>query len=315
MAMATYNGAAHLREQLDSFRAQQRLPDELVVSDDGSTDGTTELIQAFAARAPFEVSIHRNPERLGYSQNFARAASLSTGDLVSFSDQDDKWYPEKLSTVCEEFARNSDAQLVVNNQDIAVAGLEPSGRTMLDNVRALGYGDAYFTSGCCMTVRRSFLDLVLPFPDTVAYDHWCGHMADLLGVRRLIETSLQAYRRHSGNTSNDVSAEVSPSMMSVMKRYGLRDARPGWNDEIAIKQLYAERLQQKREVAAKLSSPERVDAALKSIDGDIRWLRERLAMLELPRVKRSGKVISRWCSGFYDRKFGWKSAAKDLVRP
>ena len=76
IAMATYNGERFIREQLDSFAAQSRLPDQLVMCDDGPTDRTVAIAEEFAASAPFAVTVRRNPGRLGYSDNFSRAISL-----------------------------------------------------------------------------------------------------------------------------------------------------------------------------------------------------------------------------------------------
>ena len=66
VAMATFNGARYIRRQLDSPAAQSELPAELVVTDDGSTDGTLDVVEDFARAAPFPVSIRKNPTGLGY---------------------------------------------------------------------------------------------------------------------------------------------------------------------------------------------------------------------------------------------------------
>ena len=97
IAMATWNGARYLREQLDSFRAQSRLPDELVVCDDHSTDGTTAILEEFRRTAPFHVNILVNPKQIGYVGNFEQAVEMCEGDVILLSDQDDVWLPEKLA--------------------------------------------------------------------------------------------------------------------------------------------------------------------------------------------------------------------------
>ena len=60
IAMATYNGERFIREQLNSLAAQTRLPDELVVVDDGSVDRTLEILEQFKRKAAFAVRIFRN---------------------------------------------------------------------------------------------------------------------------------------------------------------------------------------------------------------------------------------------------------------
>ena len=79
IAMATYNGAKYIRDQLDTLGRQTLPPVELVVTDDGSTDATLSIVEAFSAVAPFPVRIIRNTNRLGYEENFLKAASLCAG--------------------------------------------------------------------------------------------------------------------------------------------------------------------------------------------------------------------------------------------
>lgn len=114
VVMATYNGAQFLEPQLASIAAQTRLPDELVVCDDQSSDETLEIAERFASRAPFEVRVERNPERLGFAGNFLHAARLSRGDLIAWSDQDDVWMPEKLAVCARELESDDKVLLVVH---------------------------------------------------------------------------------------------------------------------------------------------------------------------------------------------------------
>lgn len=97
IAMATFSGARWLEAQLSSSAAQTLLPDELVVTNDGSTDDTAAVVAAFAARAPFPVRFTINPERLRFNGNFARAIALTRGNVVFISDQGDLRYPDKIA--------------------------------------------------------------------------------------------------------------------------------------------------------------------------------------------------------------------------
>src|SRR3954469_7980656 len=76
VALATYNGAPYLAQQLGDLASQSHAPCELIVCDDGSTDDTLAVVRDFAASAPFPVQIHRNPARIGYRQNFIQCAGL-----------------------------------------------------------------------------------------------------------------------------------------------------------------------------------------------------------------------------------------------
>jgi len=120
VAMATYNGAALIEEQLASIAAQTRPPDELVVCDDGSNDGTVEIIERFAQDVPFEVRLIRNEQRLGYGENFMKAGRCSRGDVIAWSDQDDVWMPEKLAVCLHAFEQDPDVLFVEHSTQIGV---------------------------------------------------------------------------------------------------------------------------------------------------------------------------------------------------
>ena len=113
IALATYNGTRYLREQLDSFVAQSRPPDELVITDDNSTDDTISIIKSFASQAPFEIRYSVNEKNIGYTANFERAIQQCTGDLIFLSDQDDIWLPEKIARIEAEFEQNPAALLIM----------------------------------------------------------------------------------------------------------------------------------------------------------------------------------------------------------
>ena len=103
VAMCTYNGERFLPQQLASIAAQTRLPDELVVCDDRSTDRTVAIVREFAASVPFPVKVFENERNLGYSANFEAAIRRCEGDLIALSDQDDIWYPQHLETLQRPF--------------------------------------------------------------------------------------------------------------------------------------------------------------------------------------------------------------------
>lgn len=126
VALATYNGAEFIAEQLESVNAQTRPPDELIVVDDRSTDNTLEIIAEFATRARFPVSVHRNEHNIGYTTSFLSAASLCNGEWIAFCDQDDVWLPEKLATV-ERNAHRRNVVLIAHSAELVSDVLESTG--------------------------------------------------------------------------------------------------------------------------------------------------------------------------------------------
>ena len=96
VVLASYNGAEYIREQLDSLLAQTLQPDEIIVSDDGSTDATWDIVMGYKSRFPILFHVYRNETRLGPHANFKHAFHYAHGDLIAPCDQDDIWLPEKL---------------------------------------------------------------------------------------------------------------------------------------------------------------------------------------------------------------------------
>lgn len=311
IAMATYNGARYLPEQLESFVSQERRPDELVICDDGSNDGTCALVEAFAAHAPFAVHLYRNPVNLGYNRNFARAIGLCTGDMIFVSDQDDVWYPAKIATVIDLLEGHPDASVATNDQDIADADGRATGSTVLANVRNLRFSDDMFEAGCCTALRREWLDLIAPFPDdTVPYDHWITVFATLLGRRLLCETPLQMYRRHESNTSGSVFAVENASAMTLVASSRTIDIRPEYAERIAGNRVIADRL---RTRGGDHAPPGRVAAALAELEAESAAYAARLDTLNSPRLARLPRIARMLTDGTYRRFSGVKSAVKDLV--
>src|SRR4051794_28588047 len=95
--MCTYNGSTYLHEQLASIAQQSRLPDELVLCDDASTDATVSILAEFAQRASFPVNILVNEHNVGSTRSFERAISQCSGQGIALADQDDVWHREKLA--------------------------------------------------------------------------------------------------------------------------------------------------------------------------------------------------------------------------
>jgi glycosyltransferase involved in cell wall biosynthesis len=203
IAMATYNGAKYLQEQLDSFISQTRQPDELVVCDDRSTDETVTILNRFAEAAPFEVKIIVNEENLGCTQNFNNALSLCKGDLIFLSDQDDVWLPQKIAKIEEIVEQDSYNQIFIHDAELVHEDLSPTGLTKQGQVSAAGLPESKFVIGCCMAIRQNFLKYLLPIPTIYPYFHdgWLAHFGRNLQRVRIIPESFQLYRRHGNNTS------------------------------------------------------------------------------------------------------------------
>lgn len=143
VAMATYNGARYLEAQLESISTQRHPPDLLVVSDDGSTDTTANIVQAFQPRSPFPVILLRSEQPSGVIGNFMRAFERCNTDYIAYCDQDDVWHPDKLHA-CMAVAEASRPALIFHRSELVDASLKSQGRSVPENQSAGRYAFPHF---------------------------------------------------------------------------------------------------------------------------------------------------------------------------
>jgi glycosyltransferase involved in cell wall biosynthesis len=318
IAMATYNGELYLGQQLRSIAGQTRLPDELVVCDDRSTDATLTVLEDFARKAPFPVDIRVNPARLGPAFNFDRALSMAHGDLVFLSDQDDVWYPEKLATVEALAATSPDKACFITDALLADEALRSAGATKMAQIREAGLPDSAMVMGCCTAFRQSLLQVLLPLPPGArAHDNWLVQMADLLGVVERREVTLQYYRRHGANVSDFfVNRITRPSALERLGRsvsdHWRRMTRPGGlAGELDFLLAATERLEARPGAVRSLVGA-RSDDVLRDVRALAALLARRHSLRSLPRLARLRPSFALWTRGDY-RKAGLASAVKDLI--
>jgi glycosyltransferase involved in cell wall biosynthesis len=106
VVMCTYNGEKFLEEQLNSILSQSHTVQEIIIVDDCSKDNTWNILTEYQNKYPSLIFIYQNKTNVGYGENFNRALSLSKGDFIAFSDQDDIWVPEKIETLCSIIENN-----------------------------------------------------------------------------------------------------------------------------------------------------------------------------------------------------------------
>ncbi len=202
VAMAAYNGASYLRQQLASILPQLAPGDELIVVDDASEDATCSMVAEFQDA---RIRLLKNPRNLGVLASFERALRNTTGEVIFLSDQDDLWRPDKVHKFLAAFA---DPEVTLVLSDAAVIDAEgnlvcrsffdpyPFRPGVLRNVIRNRY------LGCTMAFRRALLARVLPFPPKVPmHDMWIGMLNDIYGKTCYLDEPLVSYRRHGNNAS------------------------------------------------------------------------------------------------------------------
>ncbi len=205
VAMASYNGERYISQQIDSILSQLRPQDELIISDDGSTDKTVDIIRGYA-QTDSRIKLLHGPGQ-GVMKNFGHALSACRGDILCLCDQDDLWHPDKVDSLLQCFC-STGAVLVMHDARIVDAG----GRPLAPSFFATRHTKAGFFKnlwknsyiGCCMSFRRELLRIILPIPEGIPmHDQFIGLLAEQQGHVELIPRPLIDYRRHGNNVSGD----------------------------------------------------------------------------------------------------------------
>lgn len=218
--LATCNGERFLPEFLDSLDRQSLSDWQLLIRDDGSTDGTPAILEAAARRDPRVVLIRDTAGRLGAAQNFGallQHARRLDAEYAFFADQDDVWQSHKLEhqltlvqqaeaacggpqvpcllhtdlTVVNEYLDTLHPSLA-GQAGVAADRAEPSPLRLLLSRN--------FVTGCASVVNRSLMNVALPFPASVVmHDWWTALCAASFGHVQYVPEPLVLYRQHSGN--------------------------------------------------------------------------------------------------------------------
>ena len=201
VCLATYNGEKYLNQQIDSILQQLRDGDELIVSDDGSTDRTLELLMDYQ-KACDNITVVKGPQD-GFSSNFGNAIMHANNDIIVFSDQDDIWCKNKIVQTCETFKDSSVTTMLHTMFTFRENDLKATGEitiTYHSGVLRNFIKSCYW--GCCMAVRRDFLRRFFPFrTHCVGHDQLIGLMTEKYGKIAFVDQPLIWHRLHTTNTS------------------------------------------------------------------------------------------------------------------
>lgn len=305
IAMATYNGGRYLSRQLKSFTDQDRLPDELIVSDDRSSDNTLAILHEFSRTAPFPVDIQVNAERLGPTLNFDRALSRATGDIVLLSDQDDVWYGTKLAAIEALADSNPDVGCFIFDAMLVDKNLQPGTWTKMEQIALAGLPPTAMVMGCCAAFRRDLLSILLPIPPSVpAHDNWLVQVADLLGQSMRLPEVHQSYRRHESNVSdffvNRLDRPGLPTRLATGALEYIRRATTGGGlfEEYQFLGAAISRMEDRRVEISRLLGPDS-GCIVQGVHARQALLDRRLKVRALPRIRRIPVLLAMWRAGDY----------------
>ena len=248
VVLPTFNGAAYLREQVDSIHRQTLRPLRLLVRDDGSTDGTQALLAELQHHYGSWLHLLPSEENLGCSANVNCLLEASRAPYVALADQDDIWLPEKLAQSLallqrlEQQHRGHLPVLVQSDQERMAADGCRLGRTYVHYQRldprrtapeALALTNV--VTGCTVLVNRPLLDQSLPIPsEALMHDWWLALVASFFGTIGWLPQPTVLYRQHAGNVLG--ARGLGPAYWMTRLRNLLLDPAAGGHTRAALRQ-------------------------------------------------------------------------------
>ncbi len=318
IALATFNGERYLPEQLNSFLNQTLLPDEVVISDDCSTDKTFEIIKNFAKTAPFIVKYWRNDKNIGYGANFSKAMMETQGDFVFLSDQDDVWYFNKIETMIMNYYNYPSYYVYMCDVNITDENLISTGLTKLGQLKSAGFSDKSYVMGAVCMIKKEFLDKCLPVPEKMmAHDSWVVNIASALEKKHITNQVLQDYRRHLENSSHAIINSTIKitrirALMIQIKEYRRNRKSESFGDAISNLEVEITSLER---IIRKFNGIEyqKLQEYIKRKYGHLYLTRERIKIRDYSFIFRLNAVLRMWTKGRYRDISGLRSAFRDIL--
>lgn len=317
VALCTYNGAAFLGDQLRSILNQDTPALEVVIADDGSTDGTLAIIEDVTRghKGPTEIRLVHTDRVGGVTQNFDRAIGQCRGDIVALCDQDDTWEPHKLTVLSEQFVDARAPRLVFSNATLIDEVGAPMPGTLHGGLRLgrreraeLRTGRAFdllirrnVVTGAVAAFSRDLYPRATPFPASWVHDEWLAIIASAIGDVVLVDQALVNYRLHAANQIGVADPGVASRMGRMLQPRGERYVRLRRRSGDLVERLES------------LAAPADV-LALARAKLDFETSR---AAYPRSRVRRLGPVLRRLANGSYARYSSQRrlDAVRDILQP
>ena len=215
VCIATYNGEKYIYEQILSILSQIKSTDEVIISDDNSTDKTLEIIKNL--NDP-RIKLYNNNFKSPI-KNFEFLIDNCNGDLIFLSDQDDIWDHKKVRMHLDIYNNNQSTGLVISDiQLIDKNGVSISKKFFNKKFSSSWINNIFFNNyiGCSISFRSSLKNYILPFPKNLPmHDWWIGVIASLFSNVIYINEKLVFYRIHEHNFT-------SKNKYSLLKKIQMR---------------------------------------------------------------------------------------------
>lgn len=215
VAMATYNGAEYIVEQLESIRTQTVPVDEVIICDDCSKDNTVEIVRKYIDENGLNESWHIevNEKNKGYASNFIGAVRKTTGDLIFLCDQDDIWVQDRVEVMTNIMEKQQDICLLCSEFESFVSSPDapevPSWEkkqfrrdNTLEHLPFKAHNIFINCQGCSMCIRKEFWEKVRnEWYEGWAHDEFVWRMALCLDGLYVYHGVTLKRRLHSNNVT------------------------------------------------------------------------------------------------------------------
>ncbi len=221
VCIPTYNGQKFIKQQLESILNQLSEEDEVIISDDSSSDDTLEIINSFNDS---RIKTFANNKFHSPIFNLENALKYAKGDYIFLSDQDDVWKKDKVKIIMYHLKTSNlvvhDAEIIDENNNLINKSFYKINKThpgVIHNLIKNGF------IGCCMAFNRKVLDVCLPFPKEIPmHDSWIG-IITYCTIKKVefIPDRLIEYRRHANNASASGEKSKRPLLVKLKDRMKL----------------------------------------------------------------------------------------------
>lgn len=235
IVLSTYNSLKYIEAQLESLKSQTYKYFDVIITDDGSTDGTIDYLKSYIASNGLDKwKLYENKENVGYALNFKRGIEKAEGDIIFLCDHDDIWHSNKIEEMVRIFNKKKKASLIGTsfnfidgdskpiNNDGGLVSLLTSNHKLIkyhighNKLKRLSYKQIYtysFTPGCCMAFRKEIKEEVVKRINVAPHDYILSLYAANIKGAYFYNKAFIDYRIHSNNQigikdKNDISERI-----------------------------------------------------------------------------------------------------------
>ncbi|EOS25696.1 hypothetical protein C806_01823 [Lachnospiraceae bacterium 3-1] len=206
IVMATYNGEKYVEEQIESLLRQTRLPDEIIICDDCSSDSTISKIYSCFEKVDVPFRVIRHEYNQGVIESFSDGIKAAKGEIIFLCDQDDYWHSDKVEKFIAEFEKDEKCTLVFSNADITDDNLRKQEITLWDTIKFSEKMDIFHEmlkrnifTGMCMAFKKVVLLDRMDLSKNMLHDEYIGWLSLFAGNIRVLNQTLVSYRQHVNN--------------------------------------------------------------------------------------------------------------------